>query len=486
MTRRLIVCCDGTWNSEENKDKGSLAPTNVFRLFNALCCDDTQLTRYQTGVGSGGVVDKILGGSLGLGLSEDIRDCYQWLATNYRQGDEIFLFGFSRGAFTARSLGGMIGRFGIVRFAPQESMSAVVQRIYRKGYRHGQTLEDLNFHPDSRGIRFIGVWDTVGALGIPDDKALLNLLDNPDNYRFHDVKLGAHVKTARHAVAIDEQRGSFTPTLWEAAPERDLVQLWFAGVHSDVGGGYKEHGLADVTLKWMMDEAKKCDLRFKESALKQIHPNPLDQLHESHVGLMKLLLTTPRSLPVLSSSAIHDSVQRRREAPPIDQMDYLPTREWSAEGRITLDIYARHPWFWTGIYLETGRRYRFEAQGEWMDSTIPAGPEGVHDKAFVHVMASALGKVETWYGQVSGNTQANFVMTKRLEEANWFTLIGALANGGNPKPDGTPEPSSTFIIGKGTELGVQKGGYLYCFANDAWGFYDNNRGYVTLTVTQLA
>lgn len=160
---------------------------------------------------------------------------------------------------------------------------------------------------------------------------------------------------------------------------------------------------------------------------------------------------------MLSSSAIHGSVQKRREAPPIDQMDYLPTREWSAEGRITLDIYARHPWFWTGIYLETGRRYRFEAQGEWMDSTIPAGPEGVHDKAFVHVMASALGKVETWYGQVSGNTQANFVMTKRLEEANWFTLIGALANGGNPKPDGTPEPSSTFIIGKGAELGVQKG-----------------------------
>ncbi len=105
MARKLIVCCDGTWNSEDNKDDGVLAPTNVFKIFNALRCDETQLTRYQSGVGSGGLIDKVMGGTIGLGLSEDIRDCYQWLATHYQEGDELFLFGFSRGAFTARSLG---------------------------------------------------------------------------------------------------------------------------------------------------------------------------------------------------------------------------------------------------------------------------------------------------------------------------------------------------------------------------------------------
>lgn len=484
MARKLIVCCDGTWNSEDNKDDGVLAPTNVFKIFNALRCDETQLTRYQSGVGSGGLIDKVMGGTIGLGLSEDIRDCYQWLATHYQEGDELFLFGFSRGAFTARSLGGMIGRCGIVRFASDEGMGEVVERIYDQGYRKKQLLADLTFYPDSQAIRFIGVWDTVGALGIPDDKGLLNLLDRPDNYRFHDVQLGQHIKTARHAVAIDEKRGSFTPTLWDPAPGRDMQQIWFAGVHSDVGGGYKEHGLSDITLAWMMEEAGHCGLVFRESASSQLHPDPAGLLHESHVGLMKLLLTSPRSLPNLRSAEVHKSVDDRRKLSPINQLPYLPTKEWSPEGSITLDVYARHPWYWTGIYLEAGRHYRFSAHGEWHDSHVPAGPEGVRDKALAHLLGDALGKIERFYGIVTRNSQANVPATKRLEEAEWFALIGVVADAGNPDNDGTPARPSTFVIGKEASIKPTKSGYLYCFANDAWGYYENNRGFVTLTVSR--
>lgn len=483
MARKLIVCCDGTWNSEDNKDNGVLAPTNVFKIFNALRSDQIQLTRYQCGVGSGGLVDKVMGGTIGLGLSEDIRDCYQWLATHYQEGDELFLFGFSRGAFTARSLGGMIGQCGIVRFASDEGMGEVVERIYDQGYRKKQPLADLAFYPASQAIRFIGVWDTVGALGIPDDKGLLNLLDRPDNYRFHDVKLGQHIATARHAVSIDEKRGSFTPTLWESAPGRDMKQIWFAGVHSDVGGGYKEQGLSDITLDWMIREAGQCGLVFRESAISQLHPDPAGLLHESHIGLMKLLLTSPRSLPNLHSAEIHKSVNERREVSPINQLPYLPTKEWSAEGSITLDIYARHPWYWTGIYLEAGRHYRFKAHGEWQDSHVPAGPEGVRDKALAHLLGDALGKIERFYGKVIGNSQANISATKRLEDAEWFALVGVVADAGNPDNDGTPARPSTFVIGKEASITPTKSGYLYCFANDAWGFYENNRGFVTLTVS---
>ncbi|MGY3916616.1 DUF2235 domain-containing protein [Aeromonas australiensis] len=484
MAKKLVVCCDGTWNSENNKDDGVLAPTNVFKLFNALICDQHQLTRYQSGVGSGGLVDKVMGGAVGFGLSEDIRDCYQWLATHYKEGDEIFLFGFSRGAFTARSLGGMIGQCGIVQFGADERMSELVARIYDQGYRKKQPLTDLTFYPGSQAIRFIGVWDTVGALGIPDDKGLLNLLDRPDRYRFHDLKLGLHIQTARHAVAIDEKRGSFTPTLWESDPGRDIVQRWFVGVHSDVGGGYKERGLSDITLAWMMEEAALCGLAFREGVDAQLRPDPVGLLHDSHIGLMKLLLSSPRSLPQLDSAEIHPSVAIRRKLSPINQLPYLVTRAWPDAGPLTLDIYARHPWYWTGIYLEAGRRYRFKAQGEWLDSHVPAGPEGVRYKALAHLLGDALGKIERFYGNLTRNNQANIPATKRVEGAQWFALIGVIADGGNPKPDGTPVPHSRFIIGKETTWTPSKSGYLYCFANDAWGFYGNNRGFVTLTVSR--
>ncbi len=502
--RNLIVCCDGTWNSANHEDDNVPAPTNVRKLFEAIDLDTSspsQLSRYQSGVGTGGLVDKVLGGIVGYGLSEDIRDCYQWLSDKFQPGDNIYLFGFSRGAFTARSLAGLIGKYGLVNFDSGniDSRDSVVKHIYRDGYRNGKSLEKLkiDFHPGSNKIKFIGAWDTVGALGIPNDKSLLNIFDNPQKYQFHDVKLGDHVTNARHALALNEKRGSFTPTLWQ--PDRNdgsVKQIWFPGVHRDVGGGYKEHGLSDGSLKWMLTEACAVDsaqngLKFNPIMLDQIEPNSKGLEHDSYTGLMKALVSAPRSIPNLDEplAPLHQSVLDRRRNPPLNQGNYLLKRSF-VNGETCLDIYAKHPWYWTGIYLEKGKKYSFSATGEWMDASITSSPQGMDDGKFhkgeiVQLAGTVIGWFEKGWKKLFKNEQADFFGTKRVEHADWFCLMGAIANGGNPSRDGTHETLEQFEIGSQTVIEVKQPGYLYCFANDAWGFYHNNRGYVTLRVKEV-
>ncbi|MEH6648557.1 MAG: DUF2235 domain-containing protein [Motiliproteus sp.] len=492
---KLIICCDGTWNAPDHEDEGVPAPSNVYKLFCALDTsqDHQQLTRYQSGIGTGGLLDKAMGGAVGYGLSQDIRDCYQWLANKYRPGDAVYLFGFSRGAYTARSLAGMIGRFGIVKLAPRQDWEQLVKKIYRDGYRNRAPTESLGaeFHPDSDKVHFVGVWDTVGALGIPDDKALLNIFDNPIAYSFHDTQLGNNIAIARHAVALDEKRGSFTPTLWDTQNySGDVQQLWFPGVHCDVGGGYKEHGLSDGALQWLIDEAHRAGLIFISDVIDQIEPNPHDIKHESYNGIMKALDSMPRSIPRLDGSDnFHPSVDQRRSQTPINQGAYLPTHRIDHQP-FSIDIYAKNPWNWTGIYLQAGKSYQFDASGQWMDASIRTGPAGADDGKFhVGEIAHMAGTVTGWFEKgwkgVFGNEQANFFGTKRIEHADWFTLIGAVADGGNPKADGTPQRATLIEIGEKQLFHCHKSGYLYCFANDAWGFYHNNRGYLTLTIKQL-
>ncbi|WP_421866513.1 DUF2235 domain-containing protein [Motiliproteus sp.] len=496
--RNLIVCCDGTWNDPNNEDDEVPAPTNVRKLFEAIDLDGdnpSQLSRYQSGVGTGGLVDKVMGGMVGYGLGEDIRDCYQWLSDKYQHDDRLYLFGFSRGAFTARSLAGMIGRYGLIDFSrhPGQPRDSLVKQVYRKGYRNGEVLDEgIHFHPDSCAVAFVGVWDTVGALGIPNDKSLLNIFDNPEKYQFHNVALGDHIGQARHAVALNEKRGSFTPTLWKSdRTDGSLKQLWFPGVHSDVGGGYKETGLSDGALEWMIQEAKEQGVVLSPPMLQQIKPDPQGLEHDSHVGAMKALVSAPRSIPDLdhNRSALHASVTERRRRAPLNQGRYLPTRAFNGQP-IEIDIYAKHPWNWTGIFLEAGQCYRFSATGEWMDASIPASPKGTEDGDFhkgeiIHLAGKITGLFESGFKKLFGNQQANFFGTKRIEHADWFCLMGAIADGGNPGVDGTHEPLYHFEIGEQAQIRVERSGYLYCFANDAWGFYGNNRGYVTLMVEQV-
>lgn len=500
----LIICCDGTWNDPNNEDDGVPAPTNVRQLFQCIPeIEGKQLTRYQSGVGTSGGLDKFTGGIFGCGVSEDIRDCYQWLADKYSAGDQIIITGFSRGAFTARSLAGMIGKLGVVKLPKKEPQcwESVVNKVYDEGYRDtdgsAKQLKDefgFNFHPNSKHIFFLGVWDTVGALGVPDDKTIADVFDNPRRYEFHDVKLSKLVEHARHAVAIDEWRGSFSPTLWEKdsiAAHPDVKQLWFPGVHSDVGGGYKESGLADGALKWMISELKEVapTLHWVTNLVNQISPNENDVLHDSHVGIMKVLITSPRSIPSFTAQTdqFHKSAIKRFNNPPIKQGEYRKNRPLGS----TVDIYAIHPWYWTGIYLEADKSYTFSATGSWNDSSIPCDPDGCDDGKFylgeiVHVASKAVGWLEGIYKKLTNKKGADFLITRREERSPFFCLMGAIANGGNPKLDGTAAPLKTFEIGKSHTMEVKKSGYLYCFANDAWGFYNNNRGYVSLTVREAS
>ena len=495
VKRRLIVCCDGTWNDPEHEDGGEPAPTNVVRLRNALIEDpDTQQVHYQAGVGTEGPADKVLGGAFGFGLDEDIRECYRWLVTKYRAGDALCLFGFSRGAFTARCLAAIVCRFGIVdkgKLPEGRTVEWATRRVYAKGYRNGQGELGLEFHHNSDSVAFLGVWDTVGALGVPDDKAFLNLFDVASRYQFHDVSLSGKVACARHAVAIDEVRGSFSPTLWEGNHD-NCRQIWFPGVHGDVGGGFKERGLSDGALQWMIDESKACaGVGYRRDGEGAANPDALDVLHDSRKGLWKLLLSAPRAMPNLEDASVdpfHESVHDRRANLPVDQARYLPVRQ-IGDG-VEFDVSSRPIWTWTGLYLEAGKTYEFEASGEWVDRNIVCGPGGADDDRFhlgevVHLVGSVFGRLERLIRRVTGQERVNLPLTRRFEHADWFELVGVIADGGNPGLDGTHDRHETFAIGEGCRKPVGRSGYLYCFANDAWGFYDNNRGFVTVKVRDV-
>jgi uncharacterized protein (DUF2235 family) len=226
-----------------------------------------QLPYYHPGVGTkGGLMDWLLGGVAGVGLSRDVMEAYHWLTTTYQQQDRIALFGFSRGAYTARSIAGMIATCGLIDTTGLDEATTWrrIEYIYQHRYRAGRDAHphwraELSFsydpaRADQIPVHFIGVWDTVGSLGIPDYLDWLNIVDSPRRYEFHDVTLNPHVRHARHAVAMDEFRGPFVPTLWsEPAPGQDLEQVWFPGSHQDVGGGNLHTGLSDGALQWMIE-----------------------------------------------------------------------------------------------------------------------------------------------------------------------------------------------------------------------------------------
>lgn len=507
--RQLVVCCDGTWMTADRRTDGVPTPTNVCRLFNAL--EDTdrngneQLKYYHPGVGTdGGLVDKLAGGGLGLGLSRNIKSAYAWLATTYQPGDAISLFGFSRGAYTVRSLAGMIVDCGLLRFPPQLSHAerwARVDAAYDHGYRPGpdrdpQWSESLEFH-DLPGLRMVGVWDTVGSLGIPDSFGVLNLFDVDSRHKFHDTKLSPMVEHARHAVALDETRAQFSPTLWvdpgyEEGGGHSFKQVWFPGNHGDVGGGHPETGLSDAALRWMVSESMKCaGLSYRVGMLAQLRPNALDVLHDDCVGIYKHLGPCPRAVPCLdkdaSADVVHDSAFCRQSNPPITAGPYRPTTVLLPGESRQIEVYADEPWNAAGIYLRPGR-YTFSADGEWMDRKVPCGPAGAADGVFhveelTNLIASAGSWLETLFKNITGNEAVKFFGTKRFESAPWMALVGLVTDGAADET-GVTLPYRPFEIGTGCEHPVPRGGYLYTFANDAWGFYENNHGSVMLTVTR--
>jgi uncharacterized protein (DUF2235 family) len=308
MSKRIAFCADGTWDGTANN-------TNVLKLFNILLNTPQQIALYDTGVGAdGNPIERLLGGAFGTGLFQKIKDGYTKISNVYDEGDEIFLFGFSRGAYTARSLAGMIAICGLPTKPFDGNFIEAAFQAYRNKTQRDATLASLSQYGlyDAK-ITMVGVWDTVGSLGIP---AIVGGV-NPVVYGFLDTGLHPDVLNACHALAIDERRSEFPPTLWTStpAPNQTIKQVWFCGVHSDVGGGYATENsddgttLSDITLGWMIKNATDLGLEVAPAAVAQcvtaLSPKyALDQLHESWNPLWGF----PKQRTIEANSCLADSV----------------------------------------------------------------------------------------------------------------------------------------------------------------------------------
>lgn len=295
LPKRLIICCDGTWMDSLGKKGAYEPPSNVTRIARVLrrtCSDGTpQIINYMAGVGTGtGTLDHLTGGAFGMGLDQDIRQVYNFICTNYVDGDSIILIGFSRGAFTARSVADMIGSIGLLtpegldRFYtifndyenmgskhrdPQEFMIPDLPPYNRKGgqakadwerarmLKYKQGLKDRKYTRDTFRdgvteitIKAIAVWDTVGTLGIPP-APVIGVRGSSDQWKFTNTQISNHVENAFQALALDEPRSAFRPALWERTAENtktNLKQVWFPGTHGNCGGSWYDQQVANITL----------------------------------------------------------------------------------------------------------------------------------------------------------------------------------------------------------------------------------------------
>ncbi len=290
MSKRIVLCADGTWNTPHGP-ADQPGNTNVRRLYECATDDADQLKYYDSGVGTNGSqFEHFFGGTMGDGLFQKVQDGYQFLSNVWDPGDQIYLFGFSRGAYTARSLSGMIASFGVPTHNLDNQTTKRIFDVYRitdkaarKAAKEALVQE---YGLTDVTVRMVGVWDTVGALGIPGQ--LFNHFDEA-KYGFLDTTLNPCIERAFHAISIDERRSSFTPTLWtnsDGTPRMNddkVKQVWFPGVHCDVGGSYAERGLSNITLRWMVDSAKSCGMTFDEAKLKvQFAPQPYDPVGQAH------------------------------------------------------------------------------------------------------------------------------------------------------------------------------------------------------------
>ena len=342
MPKNIIVCSDGTGNTAM-KGRG----TNVFKMFEAIDLNghrtdpslDPQVAFYDDGVGTETFLPlKLLGGAFGFGLAKNVRYLYMDLVRVYDPGDRIYLFGFSRGAFTVRTLAGLIAKCGILDREKLPTTDALRKMVgnaystYRRSYRTwlGQMLHapqrDMDAMADFKNahsipgdvrIRFIGVWDTVDAVGGPFHTSdFINAVIH--RFKFPDRRLSDQVDWAVQALSIDEARAAFQPVLWEAKP--NIEQVWFAGVHSNVGGGYPKQGMSLVPLDWIMQKAQEHDLRMLADDRKYYweHGNMDDKLYDSRAGLGVFYRWQPRNMQKLCEQqqaamppAIHLSVLER-------------------------------------------------------------------------------------------------------------------------------------------------------------------------------
>lgn len=313
MPKKLAIFCDGTWN------QASADRTNVVKLYQSTLHQDNenppnpQLVHYIKGVGTKRE-EWIRGGAFGYGISDKIKEAYSFIVSNFESGDKIYLFGFSRGAYTARSIAGLIRNVGILRRNYMHLIDLAFDHYRNKAPTWAPDgAEAIAFrqaysHPD-KSIEFIGVWDTVGALGAPYGRFIGWVVDKIFKCSFHDDKLSSWVKSAYHALAADEKRWPFRPTRWQlnvkhkssneearkSGKTPNFEEKWFPGAHSDVGGGYPETGLSDIALEWMSFRANYHGLNNDLQILNgsqtdpEFQPDILAKPHDSQNSLYRWL-----------------------------------------------------------------------------------------------------------------------------------------------------------------------------------------------------
>jgi len=367
--KNLAICCDGTGDVYGDSN------SNVVKLYSTLTISEKQLGYYHPGVGTMGAPsarnkledgwDIVAGLAFGQGLMDNMGDAYRYLMDTYREGDDIYLFGFSRGAYTARALAGLVSMYGLL-FPGNQGLIPYITRMYAQriqddspeGVRPASAQEKFRIavgfqQTFSRRVplHFVGVWDTVSSVGWA-----YSPLHLPYTAQNPVMKIG------RHAISIDERRCYFRDNLWGAPLQpgqkgyifqepQDIKQVWFAGVHGDVGGGYSEEesGLAKLALEWMLREASLAGLLVNEkraveilgrgqpsapNAPKIAQPDPTACIHQSLKGAwwiaeflphqqwdkasrknkLRIPVDTPREVPVGKTTVIHESVQQRMDA----------------------------------------------------------------------------------------------------------------------------------------------------------------------------
>ncbi|WP_234300878.1 DUF2235 domain-containing protein [Sphaerospermopsis aphanizomenoides] len=322
--KRIIVCCDGTWQNLETS-----YPTNVVKMAQAIKPISTnsheriyQILFYDEGLGTGNyLIDKIGGGAFDWGIDQAIQRAYRFLCLNYEEGDEIYLFGFSRGAYTARSLAGLIYCSGLLQRQYIRKISEAYE-LYRNRDENARpsgekAIKFRQQYGERVPIEVLGCWDTVGSLGIPDLIPYLPI-DNwvNEKYKFFDTRVNRYIKKAFHAVAIDEHRKAFNVTpMTHHSPYREtnqVKQIWFPGVHGCVGGGTQSiRGLSDATLDWMMDEVSAIGLDLDKSRVEDGIQADYKTIFYNDQKIFNIIIPSILREVDGEFSDLHESVKRR-------------------------------------------------------------------------------------------------------------------------------------------------------------------------------
>ncbi|WP_419900261.1 DUF2235 domain-containing protein [Roseomonas sp. USHLN139] len=539
--RRIVILCDGTGNRPPSADDP--AATNIWKLSQALVDDETQTIWYDPGVATGTSrparmaaaleqwtgrlwltpLARVLGyagrlrtaweGLTGTGIGDNILDGYIEVVRQYRPGDRIYILGFSRGAYTARAIAGVIRTCGILKASNLRYAPAVVSLYSARGGRKGESIitgvpvgDEFAWH--GVPIEMLGVFDPVASLGAP----LWGWWFKPRGYESRALNTSPMPNCIHvyHALAMDERRATFFPTLfWKEGGTRSgwtrtLEQVWFRGVHSDIGGGYLETGLSDITLGWMVERAVRHDLAVKPGSLEALCPNPMARLHDetAHRPSWSWIGTWPRWAMVLdelpstgAGISVHESLfERARQV-------HAETGRHDLYGlqpgeTVTFRAEAQRQWDRTGLIIHGGREqpiyYRLRwVGGGWRDASCPpCGPSGSEDSGLV----SDLRRWARW--------------RRRVRNAPWMTLCATIAGPRRWRLRELPlreafaylfvrdpeplleqvAPIGQRVITKGDSVLIRSErpvGMLYLFANDIWQTYLNNSGELELELTRL-